>query len=109
MHAHTHTQTPDISISLPAEGLQLYRPATLQVSFRNPLDKTLYNGRFQLLGEAHIQHSSADVFSVPPRSLATATMTTIPVKAGPVELVVRFTSDRLSDIMGDLDVTITEP
>ena len=54
-------QTPDITISLPAGGLKLYQPATLDVSFRNPLDRALRNGRFQLLGEGHVQEASVDV------------------------------------------------
>lgn len=54
-------QTPDIDISLPADGLKLYHPATLEVSFRNPLDKVLYNGEFQLLGEGHVQDATVDI------------------------------------------------
>ena len=46
---------------------------------------------------------------VPPRSQAAATLTTIPVKRGAVELVVRFSSDQLSDIMGDVETRIGQP
>jgi hypothetical protein len=100
-------KTPDITISLPAGGLKLYQPATLDVSFRNPLDRALRNGRFQLLGEGHVQEASVDVSTVAPRGMVAATMTTIPVVPGPVELVVRFSSNQLSDIMGDLETTVT--
>jgi hypothetical protein len=99
-------KTPEITISLPPEGLRLYQPATLRVSFRNPLDKALSSGHFQLLGEGHVQAASAAVPYAAPRGVVAATLTAIPVRPGPVELVVRFSSDRLSDIMGDLDTTI---
>jgi hypothetical protein len=46
---------------------------------------------------------------VPPRSLATGVLTTIPVKKGSVELVVRFSSNQLSDILGDVEVDIAGP
>jgi hypothetical protein len=45
--------------------------------------------------------------TVAPRGMVAATMTTIPVVPGPVELVVRFSSNQLSDIMGDLETTVT--
>ena len=35
-----------------------------------------------------------------------ADLTTIPVKAGDVELVVRFSSAQLSDITGDVDTKV---
>ena len=54
-------QTPDISITLPTETLKLYQPVSLQVAFRNPLSKTLYNGRFQLLGETYVQPASVQI------------------------------------------------
>lgn len=44
--------------------------------------------------------------SVPPQGLVSADLTTIPVKAGDVELVVRFSSTQLSDIMGDVDTKV---
>ena len=47
--------------------------------------------------------------TVAPRGMVTATMTTIPVVQGPVELVVRFSSNQLSDIMGDLETAVTTP
>lgn len=43
---------------------------------------------------------------VPPRSLATAVLTIVPVKKGSVELVVKFSSNQLSHITGDVDVDI---
>lgn len=54
-------QTPDITIALPAGGLRLYQPATIHVSFKNPLNKTLQNGKFVLLGESYVQDTSAYV------------------------------------------------
>ena len=60
-YIYTVSQTPDITISLPSQGLKLYHPAALQVSFRNPLDKVLRNGVFKLLGESHVQSASAVV------------------------------------------------
>ena len=61
IYIYTVSQTPDITISLPSQGLKLYHPAALQVSFRNPLDKILRNGVFKLLGESHVQSASAVV------------------------------------------------
>ena len=58
-------QTPDISIILPPEGLKLYQPASLKVSFRNPLSKPLYNGRFELLGETYVQRATVNLPLVP--------------------------------------------
>jgi hypothetical protein len=58
-------KTPDISISLPPEGLKLYQPASLEVSFRNPLSKTLYNGRFELRGETYVQPATVTLPLVP--------------------------------------------
>jgi transglutaminase 1 len=58
-------KTPDISIILPPEGLKLYQPASLKVSFRNPLSKPLYNGRFELLGETYVQRATVNLPLVP--------------------------------------------
>ena len=58
---HDSLQTPDIIVTLPSEGLKLYRPAMLEVSFRNPLDKVLRNGRFKLFGESHVQDALVDI------------------------------------------------
>lgn len=44
--------------------------------------------------------------SVPPQGVVSADLTTIPVKAGDVELVVRFSSAQLSDITGDVDTKV---
>ena len=50
--------------------------------------------------------SPSSCSSVPPRGMVSATLNTIPVLPGPVEIVVRFSSDKLSDIMGDVETTV---
>lgn len=41
-----------------------------------------------------------------PLNAARAVLKTIPVKKGTFELVVRFSSNQLTDVMGDEDVTV---
>jgi len=43
---------------------------------------------------------------VGPYGTVSAELTTFPVKRGSFEMVVRFTSDQLTDILGDEDVEV---
>jgi len=57
----TSSQTPDIIITLPSEGLKLHQEATIQVAFKNPLSKRLTNGKFYLHGEGFVTDMTADI------------------------------------------------
>ena len=56
-----YTQTPDITITLPEGGLKLYQPATINVSFTNPLSRRLSGGKFSLHGEGYLNDVSVEV------------------------------------------------
>lgn len=48
-------QIPDITITLPSEGLKLHVPAAIRAEFKNPTSMTLRNGTFYLHGEGYLQ------------------------------------------------------
>lgn len=54
-------KTPDVSVKLPEGGLKLYQPATIKVSFTNPLAMVLTGGKFVLHGEGFVQDVTVDV------------------------------------------------
>lgn len=54
-------QTPDITVKIPEGGLKLYQPATIQVSFTNPLRTTLTGGKFVLHGEGFVQDATLEI------------------------------------------------
>ena len=57
----TILQTPDISIAIPEDGLEIYHPVELAVSFTNPLDKALTGGKFTLRGGGFVQDATVDI------------------------------------------------
>ena len=54
-------QTPDVTVKVPEGGLKLYQPATIQVSFTNPLRTTLTGGKFVLHGEGFVQDATLEI------------------------------------------------
>ena len=51
-------QTPDIAIELPKNGLKLYQPAEIMVSFKSPIWSALTEGNFELRGDGHVQDTT---------------------------------------------------
>ena len=54
-------QTPDIMVAVPGSGLKLYQPATIKVSFVNPLRTRLTGGKFVLHGEGFVQDAAMEI------------------------------------------------
>lgn len=54
-------QTPDVAVTLPSGGLKLYQPATIHVSFTNPLRTMLTGGKFVLHGEGFVQGATMEI------------------------------------------------
>lgn len=99
-------KTPDIVIVVKKE-LKLYQAAEITASFTNPLNKSLTGGKFELRGDGFLQDATITT-SRPVYSHETVNVTfkSIAMKKGSFELVVRFSSRELTDIMGDADLEV---
>ena len=55
------SQTPDIAITVPKDGLKLYQQVEITASFINPLDRRLTNASFALMGDGFVQDATVNI------------------------------------------------
>ena len=73
-----------------------------------PKSKSYYNNIVLVLIVVYLSthaHTHTHRY-VAPRRVVSAVLNTIPVRTGALKLVVRFTSDQLTNVMGDEDVEV---
>ncbi|XP_038210952.1 hemocyte protein-glutamine gamma-glutamyltransferase-like [Zerene cesonia] len=99
---------PNIDIKF-NEDLILGTPSTVELSFRNPLDRALSGGEFRL-SSGGAAPRSVRVPSAPAAAggLVAATLPVQPTKLGKINFVATFKSNELKDINGAASVEVFE-
>ncbi|KAG7323431.1 hypothetical protein KOW79_013133 [Hemibagrus wyckioides] len=102
-------ETPSIIILVLTDP-KLGQPVIVNVILQNPLPESLENCVFSLHG-ANLTDGTAiikDVGTVDPEDLATAELEFTPTAPGKRKLVINFSSDKLSNVHGYVNITIEE-
>ena len=82
------------------------RPATIILSFKNPLKRTLTNCRFNYAGPGLSKNKTLEYKDVGPEEEVYVEHQLVPQKPGAQKIVATFTSKQLVDITGSISVDV---
>ncbi|XP_043278187.1 hemocyte protein-glutamine gamma-glutamyltransferase-like [Venturia canescens] len=96
---------PTIKVEIDGEPV-VGRPATITLSFVNPLKKTLTNCVFNYAGPGLSKNKKIQFRDVAPEEDVRVEHQLVPQKAGPQKIIATFTSKQLTDVTGSAAIDV---